>query len=127
VVVAYSGGNPKLWVRPTARPEWQALAGTEGGTLPFWSPDSQSIGFFANNELKTVRLSGGLPIALCAARDFYGISGAWNRKDVILFADVQGLHRVLSRGGTPTAVTVLAKGETGHLWPSFFRCRQASP
>ena len=30
------------------------IAGTEGGTFPFWSPDSRSIGFFADGKLKTV-------------------------------------------------------------------------
>ena len=67
--VAFSQGLSMLWVRPTNRPPWRRLEGTEGATSPFWSPDSQSIGFFASEKLppgdtwiKTVRASGGVPV-----------------------------------------------------------------
>jgi eukaryotic-like serine/threonine-protein kinase len=35
------------------------LAGTEGATFPFWSPDSKSIAFFADGNLKKIEASGG--------------------------------------------------------------------
>jgi serine/threonine protein kinase/Tol biopolymer transport system component len=119
VVVAYSEGTSMLWVRPVARPSWRRLVGTEGAVAPFWSPDSQSIGFFAKDELKTIRLNGGLPVPVCPARSSDSASGTWNRKDVIVFADWDVLHQVSAHGGTPTPVTSLAKGETGHHWPYF--------
>ena len=50
VFAARSAGQSQLWLRsldsPTARP----LAGTEGASLPFWSPNSHSIGFFAGDH-----------------------------------------------------------------------------
>ena len=38
----------------------QALPGTDGGAYPFWSPDSRSVGFFAQRKLKKVRCAEAL-------------------------------------------------------------------
>ena len=35
------------------------LANTDGASLPFWSPDSQSVGFFGQGKLKTVDIETG--------------------------------------------------------------------
>ena len=45
---------PLLWVRDSASGELRSLPGTEDGTMPFWSPDSRDLGFFAGNTLKRV-------------------------------------------------------------------------
>ena len=47
VFVASGDGASRLWLRSLATTTAQPLAGTEGATYPFWSPDSRSIGFFA--------------------------------------------------------------------------------
>ena len=39
-------GKSPLWVRSLEALTAQPLAGTEGASFPFWSPDSQFIGFF---------------------------------------------------------------------------------
>ena len=49
-------GKTTLWVRGLSSSNAQQLAGTEGVTLPFWSPDSLHIGFFAQGRLKTIDL-----------------------------------------------------------------------
>jgi serine/threonine protein kinase len=38
VFVASGNGPPRLWLRPLDKVTAQPLAGTEGATLPFWSP-----------------------------------------------------------------------------------------
>ena len=48
-----------LWIRSLDSLAAQPLAGTEGGTLPFWSADSRTLGFFADGKLKTLEVSGG--------------------------------------------------------------------
>ncbi len=48
--VASSDGRPMLWVRSLLTGDASPLAGTDGPSFPFWSPDSQSIGFFANDR-----------------------------------------------------------------------------
>jgi serine/threonine protein kinase len=56
--VATSKAESSLWVRSFAAADPWPLPGTEGARNPFWSPDSQSIGFFAGNQVKTVQASG---------------------------------------------------------------------
>ena len=50
-----------LWLRPLDRTTARPLVGTEGGTWPFWSPDSRSVGFIAGGKLKRLDLAGGAP------------------------------------------------------------------
>src|SRR5439155_10045704 len=94
-----SGGKLKLWVRPLDSLEAQALAGTEGATYPFWSPDGRFIGFFADRKLKKVSSSGGAVQTLCDALD--GRGATWNQNGVIVFAPAPfgGLQQVSEAGG----------------------------
>ncbi|HEY7573761.1 MAG TPA: protein kinase, partial [Thermoanaerobaculia bacterium] len=54
-------GKIQVWLRPLNALEARPLAGTEGTTRPFWSPDSQFLGFFAEGKLKKIDISGGPP------------------------------------------------------------------
>lgn len=124
VFVAGARSGYQIWLRPLAAQSATPIAGTEGGTFPFWSPDSRSIGFFAGGKLKKVQISGGPAIALCDAP--MGRGGSWNRDNVILFAPTAGisgvgLMRVSSAGGAPTVVTMLdsTTGSNSHRWPHF--------
>ncbi len=115
-------GTMQLWVRRLDSSEALALPGTEGAYYPFWSPDSRSIGFFTQNKLKRVELSGGPAQILCDIQN--GRGGTWNQEGVIVFSAVspgRALHRVPAAGGTPVAVTRLdqARGENAHRWPQF--------
>jgi Tol biopolymer transport system component/tRNA A-37 threonylcarbamoyl transferase component Bud32 len=114
-------GKSQLWVRPLSSSSAQPLAGTEGGTQPFWSPDSQTIGFFADGKLKRIEASGGGLQLLADAPLPRG--GTWSRDGVILYAPsaTGGLYRVQASGGNAVAETTLdiAKHEDSHRWPSF--------
>jgi eukaryotic-like serine/threonine-protein kinase len=112
-------GKSLLWVRSLDTLTAQSLAGTEGASAPFWSPDSRSLGFFAGGKLKKIDMSGGPPITLCDAPDNRG--GTWNRDGVIVFAptNTSALQKVSASGGMPTPATVLGQGELGHIRPSF--------
>src|SRR5262249_14444303 len=59
VYVANHGGSTQLYVRAIDRFEATPIPGSEGAESPFFSPDGQSVGFFAENKLKKVSLSGG--------------------------------------------------------------------
>jgi len=48
-VAAGEGGAPQLFVRPLESVTAERLAGTEGATNPFWSPDSRFIAFTAGD------------------------------------------------------------------------------
>ena len=119
--IARSQSTFQIWLRPLAADRATPLAGTEGASFPFWSPDSRSIGFFAAGRLKKVPIGGGPPIVLCDAPS--GRGGAWNRENVILFSPSADkvLMRVSSAGGAPQPVTTLdpATEEASHRWPFF--------
>ena len=121
MIASDSTGRSMLWVRPLDSRVAQALGGTEGATYPFWSPDSRSIAFLAQNKLKKIGVAGGEVATLCDAS--FGSSGAWNRDDVILFTPKGNspLYRVSASGGTPMQVTTLetASGDVQHSFPFF--------
>src|SRR5437773_6414514 len=99
----------------------QPLAGTEGGIEPFWSPDNQTVGFFADSKLKRIEASGGGLQILADGPLARG--GTWNRDGVILYAPsaTGGIYRVAATGGTVQPVTTLdsVKHEDSHRWPCF--------
>ncbi len=121
-LLATSGGRRRIWIRALESLAAEPLAGTEGAAYPFWSPDSRSIGFFADGKLKKIKASGGPVQTLCDAPD--GRGGAWSRDGVILFAPRQfaePLYRVSSSGGVPVPATRLepSRQESAHRWPCF--------
>ncbi len=119
VFVASGDGVSRLWLRSLASTTAQPLAGTEGASYPFWSPDSRSIGFFADGALKRLDVGGGAPQTVASAPN--GAGGTWNAAGVILFApDRIGspLMRVSATGGAARAVTTLM-AELGHDSPFF--------
>src|SRR5215472_1621985 len=122
VAVRDKQGTVMLWLRPVDSQSIHALAGTEGAEHPFWSPDSRSIGFFAQGKLKRIDESGGDLRALCDV-SLSPRGGTWNRDGVILFTPGTGdpLYRVSADGGTPVTVTEFdqSHGEAGHRWPQF--------
>ena len=59
------GGRRELWIRSLASTKAEPLPGTEDATDPFWSPDGQHVGFFAESKLKRVSLDGAAPLTLC--------------------------------------------------------------
>jgi eukaryotic-like serine/threonine-protein kinase len=115
-------GKHQLWVQQLDSVSAQPLPGTENGTWPFWSPDSHSIGFFADGKLKKIEASGGPTETLCDAPS--GRGGTWAPDGTILFnpSVVSPLYRVSEGGGTPIAVTKLddSRHESSHRWPYFF-------
>ena len=123
IVVGVIGQTSRemLYVRPLDALTGQILAGTEGASFPFWSPDGHSIGFFADGQLKTIDASSGSVQVLCPAPE--GRGGTWNRDGVIVFAPspVTNLYRISATGGIPAAVTKLdtARHEDTHRWPQF--------
>jgi len=118
-------GTSMIWVRSLATSELRMLPGTEGAVGPFWKPNSESLGFFADLQLKTIRLNGGSPIILCSTSmpGASGSGGTWGAHDVIVFADNSGALKQIAAnhaGGNPAPATVLSAADTVHRWPEFF-------
>ncbi|MGH7248528.1 MAG: TolB family protein, partial [Pseudomonadota bacterium] len=74
VVFAAHGKNGagQLYLRALDAATAVPLSGTDGGTDPFWAPDSQWLGFFANGRLEKIDTVGG-PLSRCVTRP------AWSR------------------------------------------------
>jgi len=73
------------------------LGRTFNATLPFWSPDSRAIGFFARDSLRVIELASGAMRALCAVpRGSEG--GTWSPSGTILFASGDSLVTTDARG-----------------------------
>jgi serine/threonine protein kinase len=121
VFTASSEGQQRLWVRPLDQTTAQPFVGTEGALFPFWSPDSGSIGFFADSKLKRIDVESG-QIQVLAVVTYRGYGGTWNRDGVIVFAPSYEtpLYRIPARGGDPVAITTLdPPHQSGHTNPQF--------
>ena len=113
-------GKSALYLRPLDSINAQVLPGTENGNAPFWSPDGRYLGFFSDNKLKRLDITGGAPQTLCAAPD--AIGGSWNREGVILLSlGSKGLQRVSAAGGEPAPLLSLdaSRNEIDQDFPFF--------
>jgi len=113
-------GKPQLYLRGLDSEKTQPLSGTENGSLPFWSPDSRSIGFFADGKLKRIDIAGGGAQTIADAPN--SPSGSWNSDGVILFAltSTGPLQRVSTGGGPVMPVTkVDPPKQVSHRFPRF--------
>jgi serine/threonine protein kinase len=99
-LVVTAEGRTQLFVRALDVTESTPLEGTVGAANPFWSPDSRSLGFFAEGKLKRIEIAGGAPQTICNAPS--GLA-SWGRDGTILFSDGGRILRVASGGGVPAA------------------------
>jgi serine/threonine protein kinase len=115
-----SDGVDRLYLRSFGDSDAEPIAGTEGASEPFWSPDSRSVGFFAAGKLWRIDIGGGSAQALAAAA--LPLGGAWSASGTILFApnSVSGLFAVPASGGDVVPATRLdAPRQTNHRRPAF--------
>ena len=79
--IVWSAGSPtpSLWIRDMDQEDQHEIEGTEGARAPFWSPDSQLIGFGTKSELMTIDPQGRSPTTLCKlpSLDRY-TGGSWS-------------------------------------------------
>jgi len=119
LVAAGSDQKQRLYVRSLDLLQATALSGTENARDPFFSPDGQWIGFFADGKLKNTSIQGGAAITLCDAP--FDLGGSWGDDGTIVFTpNVDApLSKVSSAGGTPQPLTTIDKqaGEITQRWP----------
>jgi Tol biopolymer transport system component/tRNA A-37 threonylcarbamoyl transferase component Bud32 len=114
-----SGGKLLLATRLLDQATPTLLSGTDGATVPFFSPDGQWIGFGAEGKLKKISVLGGAAVTLCDAPALRGAS--WGEDGNIIVAlnsTPVGLSRVSDSGGQPQTLTKPQdKGDQRHFWP----------
>jgi serine/threonine-protein kinase len=119
VYVAEDGGVRQLYLRRMDAPQSTMIAGTAGANAPFFSPDGDRLGFFADGQLKVLSIGGGAPVRLAAAPSPRG--GTWTRDDHIIFTPETdaGLWQIPATGGTATPIARpdADKHERSYRWP----------
>jgi serine/threonine-protein kinase len=137
VYIGWRGGTSQLYRRSMDQLDASPIQGTEGARAPFFSPDGEWVGFYAENELRKVSLAGGTPVTLCDAEPRYGAD--WGSDDTITFeaGAYSALMRVPAAGGTPQQITAVNadQGEVHHCLPDLlpgdkamlFTVRYSSP
>ncbi len=116
---ATAGAVPSLYVRRLDQLNATQLAGTDGAFLPVFSPDGNSVAFFAQGKLKKVAITGGTPMTLCDAPN--GRGSTWSDDGWIYFtpdaAPNQGIQRVRAEGGTPEMAVKIEGKEMSLRFP----------
>ncbi len=101
--------------------EATALAGTEGGVSPFFSPDGKWIGYGTlDNKVKKVPVTGGGSVTLAEDMNPEYVIGAWLDDGTIVYsAKAPGpVLRVPANGGPSARVPLPAElGLVASLWP----------
>jgi len=120
--IAYVGrqnGTQQVFLRALNGLEANPVPGTEGAVNPFFSPDGQWLGFFADRKLKKISVSGGAALTLGDAGQSRGAS--WGSQGMIAFAsgDNIGLMQVSDAGGAAKQLTHIEEGEIRQRWPEY--------
>jgi len=107
VFVGKTGEGTQLYLRTMDSLEITPIAGTEGAWHPFFSPDSNWVGFLTEDRVKKISLRGGGPITLCEAPTL--TRATWTRDDMIYFGSNEGsvLNSVPANGGDPKLIVDL--------------------
>jgi len=120
----FSGGATLLATRLMDQTKATVLSGTENAQDPFFSPDGQWIGFFADAHLKKVSIQGGAPVSLCEITSVRGAD--WGEDgNIIIGIPSNSLGRLPASGGAIQRIAKLENGEVSQRWPQILRGGEA--
>ena len=117
-------GVMRMWERSLNSIEMRPISGTEGqisaNSSVFWSPDNQTIGFYADGAVKKISRAGGVPQVVCRVPSL-AIGGTWNDRGDIVVGTPVGLLRCPADGSTPSPLTDTSgnNGTTIDFFPTF--------
>ncbi|MCC7010824.1 MAG: protein kinase [Acidobacteria bacterium] len=114
------GEQAALWIRALDSVNARELKGTLDAQMPFWSPDSRALGFFADGKLKKIDVESGTVQTVCDAPAAAG--GAWALDGTIVVGHATGgLSRLAAGSGQLVELTTpdAARRETHHVLPVF--------
>jgi serine/threonine protein kinase/Tol biopolymer transport system component len=118
VFVGTRGAVSQFYERRLDSADATPIAGTEGGSGPFFSPDGAWIGFIVDNKIKKVAAAGGPAATICDLPPGARWGASWGQDGTVFFAARTGIFKVPSSGGTPARLTTVdtIKGDR-HLLP----------
>ena len=109
-------GVDQLYVRGRDQLDFTPLQGTDRAVEPFFSPDGQWVGFWADGQLRRVSVTGGLPTTLAESERVWGAQ--WNADGIIIFSIAEtGIARVPAAGGTPEVLVATTAGDVALQGP----------
>src|SRR5262245_47521783 len=117
-IASVASGTPRLFMRRLDQTRPTELAGTEGATNPFFSPDGQWVVFFDGSRLKKVSVNGGAVVPLMPASIFAGATWVDDVSLLVGSGVSQGLLRASADGGAPTQLVAPSGNETFYATPS---------
>jgi serine/threonine-protein kinase len=82
-----------------------------GVTTPVFSPESQSIAYWADGTVYKIAVTGGTPVRLFDVDIPYGMSWTGNS---LLLGSTRGVLRAPDSGGPPEVVVPIKNNETAH-------------
>jgi len=119
VYASQISGVPQLCLRRMDQLEANPIAGTEGATYPFFSPDGQWVAFHVGDKLKKVSIFGGAPQDICST-DGTIRGGWWGNNNMIYYGHInKGIMQVSADGGKSVVSAALdaASGEISYRFP----------
>jgi Tol biopolymer transport system component len=121
LAVAASANNVRgIYIRELNSETARVLPGSEGGSFPFWSPDSKQLGYVAGGRLVRADIASGSTTTIANVGTPRGAS--WSKDGTILFTPTfrSPIYAVPVRGGEPRQVTQIdGTQHTSHRWPFF--------
>ena len=105
VYQAGPAGRCAIRVQDLNRDEPREIVSLGPHALPFWSPGSDSIGFFAETELKRVSVHGGAAVTVCKLPSEVVGGAAWSndgRSIVFASGSPVRIYQAPAQGGVPT-------------------------
>jgi eukaryotic-like serine/threonine-protein kinase len=121
LVFEAEGPNGKqLFLRRIERAELEPLAGTEGASQPFFSPDGRALAFYSGSRIRRLAIASGAITDVAGINAYRGAT--WTDDGWIVYTQTysSGLSKVRDSGGRSEPVTTVdpAKNERSHRWPA---------
>ena len=117
-------GTRTLWVQDLDQNQPRAIVGPAnlGVSMPFWSPDSQFVGFRSprGGDFKKVAVSGGPVVSLAEASGFSSRSAWTPDGESVIFTSERKLFKVPARGGQAELWLEAEQEGFGANQPAFF-------
>jgi len=118
VATTQGSSTQQIYLRAMDSAESKPIADTEGAVDPFFSPDGQWLGFFADGKLKKIPVNGTVAQTLGDVVNPHGAS--WGSEGTIAFVPgLSVLSEMSDAGGGAQPLTRFVAGESADSWPDF--------
>jgi serine/threonine-protein kinase len=108
--LAYASGSPtRLFTRRLDQSKPIELPGTQGATVPFFSPDGQWVAFVSGGRANRISVEGGAVIPITDVTPVTCVS--WSEDGSIVVCASRKVVRIPPGGGPPETVTEVRNGE----------------